>query len=58
MTRLEQMIKRGVVVLDTLPEGWQEVKGAMTAPRGYYWAEKRVSRFSPQHKTALIKKGA
>ncbi len=40
--------------LDSLPRGWCEVKGATTAPKGWYWACNGKSRFDG-YKHALVK---
>ena len=41
--------------LNSLPEGWKFVKGAMTAPVGYKWACNGKSRFKPGYEHALVK---
>lgn len=42
-------------VYDTLPEGWKRINGAMTAPRGYYWACNRKSRWSGEYERGLVR---
>jgi hypothetical protein len=44
-----------VAKLETLPEGWRRNEKAMTAPRGWYWADNGKSRFKPGFEHALIK---
>ena len=43
--------------LDTMPEGWRKISGAVTAPDGYYWASNGKSRFfeANEFQHALIK---
>ena len=55
MTRLEYFISVGVKILDTLPEGWKELKNATTAPVGYKWVYNRKSHFSGEYEHALLK---
>lgn len=35
--RIAFFVKAGVRFLKTMPEGWHEVKDALTAPAGYIW---------------------
>ena len=39
---------------DTLPNGWKKLKGALTAPNGYYWASNGKSFFDKNIERALI----
>jgi hypothetical protein len=59
MTKTERFIayfkNSGVKFLDTMPEGWKEIKGAMTAPNGYIWIFNGKSIFSKEYKQALLK---
>ena len=43
-----------VPVMKTVPEGWREIKGAMTAPKGYAWISNGKSRFSKGYQAALV----
>jgi len=59
MTKTERFIayfkKSGVKFLDAMPEGWKEIKGAMTAPNGYIWIFNGKSIFSKEYEHALLK---
>lgn len=44
-----------VAKLENLPEGWRRNEKAMTAPRGWYWADNGKSRFKPGFEQALVK---
>ena len=48
--------EKGVEVRDTVPEGWQKLEGATTAPNGYEWYNNGKSRFGGEYKNALVKK--
>lgn len=52
---IEYFKKRGVIILDHLPSGWQRVYGATTAPSGYYCAHNSRDIFGDEYKHALIK---
>lgn len=39
----------------TMPEGWDFIKGATTAPTGYKWICNKKSFFSGERKQALLK---
>lgn len=52
---IEMHIKRGVKILNALPDGWHYDKLATTAPVGYIWANNGVSRFDKSYESALIK---
>ena len=52
---LEHFKKAGIDIVDTMPEGWREIKGATTAPLGYMWINNNKSRFSGERKHALLK---
>lgn len=41
----EQMLKYMDDALDDIPDGWARTEGALTAPRGYFWAHKRSNPF-------------
>ncbi len=41
--------------VETPPEGWVEMKGAMTAPKGYTWYSNNKSLLSGNRKTVLVK---
>lgn len=43
--------------LEKLPDGWKFDEGAVTAPKGYKWANNGKSRFSPDYRQALVKVG-
>lgn len=47
--------EKGVDVKDKIPEGWQKLEGATTAPKGYEWYSNGKSRFGGEYKNALIK---
>lgn len=49
-------MKNGVKFLNSMPEGWKEIKGATTAPNGYKWIFNGKSVFSKEYKHALLKK--
>ena len=40
---------------DTLPEGWRRVKGATTAPVGWYWANNGKGLFSKEYEHGLVR---
>ena len=46
---------RTVRVYTSMPQGWKETKGAMTAPKGYTWINNGKSRFNGQRETALLR---
>ena len=48
-------MKNGVKFLNSMPEGWKEIKGAMTAPNGYIWIFNGKSIFSKEYEHALLK---
>ena len=50
-------IEKGCLCFDKLPDGWQKIQGATTAPEGYYWASNKKSFFAGNRITALIKEG-
>jgi hypothetical protein len=37
-----------------MPEGWKELKGAMTAPKGWVWAYNGKSVFQSGRKIGLV----
>lgn len=43
-----------VNVYDSVPEGWQQIDGAVTAPHGYRWVSNGKSRFGGEYETALV----
>lgn len=45
-------------VIDSLPSGWRQIQGALTAPTGYRWVSNGVSRFSNDYQQALISDSA
>lgn len=51
---------KDVEVLDKIPQGWQEIKGALTAPRGTMWVSNGQSLFAKdengnrKYKKALV----
>jgi len=45
----------GVKFLDTMPEGWKEIKNAATAPNGYKWIHNCKPFFSDEYEHALLK---
>ena len=46
---------KGERVVTTIPEGWTEIKGALTAPIGYIWICNNKSRFSGEYEQALLR---
>lgn len=34
-----------VLIYNKMPEGWEALKGALTAPKGYIWIWNKKSRF-------------
>lgn len=38
------------IIFDTMPDGWHEIRGAMTAPSGYIWINNGVSLFSDEYR--------
>ena len=48
-------MKNGVKFLNSMPEGWKEIKGATTAPNGYKWIFNGKSIFSKEYEHALLK---
>ena len=54
--QIENWIKeKGFMVYETIPDGWKRLKGALTAPRGYFWAHNCGNPFDGTSKYALIK---
>lgn len=47
--------RNGIRILDTLPDGWNLLKGAAHAPRGYAWAGNGRSMFDENHEYALVR---
>lgn len=43
--------------IEKLPDGWKFDERAVTAPKGYKWANNGKSRFSPDYRQALVKVG-
>ena len=44
-----------VLLKHKMPVGWKKLKGALTAPDGYFWASNKKSFFDEHHEQALIK---
>lgn len=42
-------------IFTTMPDGWTEIKGAMTAPVGCIWICNNKSRFGGEYEQALLK---
>lgn len=42
-------------VYEQMPEGWNEIKGALTAPVGYRWIYNCRPMFDNNYKKALLK---
>lgn len=59
MSATEMMLKyfksKGVEVLNEMPDGWKESKGATTAPYGYVWINNGKSLFNREYEHALLK---
>lgn len=49
------MFKFDVRVFDKMPDGWRELKGALTAPLGYKWISNGKSFFSNEYESGLLK---
>lgn len=43
--------------LDSLPEGWRVMDGALTQPNGWVWANNGKSIESGKRETALVREG-
>lgn len=52
---MKHRLPEGVPVYDSMPDGWQVIEGAQTAPVGYAWINNRKSVFSKEYKHGLIK---
>lgn len=50
--RIAFFVGRGVRFLSTMPDGWVEIKGALTAPNGYKW----INKFKGGYDRALCKR--
>lgn len=50
-------ICKDVQRLESLPDGWRYIDGAMTAPRGWRWANNGKSRFGKgkEYRHALVR---
>ena len=46
----------GIHVYDEMPQGWQEIKGAMTAPEGYVWIHNGKSLFGGEYRHGFIRR--
>lgn len=44
-----------VLLKHKMPVGWKKLKGALTAPNGYFWASNKKSFFDEHYEQALIK---
>ena len=44
-----------VLLKHKMPVGWKKLKGALTAPDGYFWASNKKSFFDEHYEQALIK---
>ena len=49
-------IWKDIQILECIPEGWQVLIGATTAPKGYRFICNNKSRWSNERKTALVAK--
>lgn len=45
-------------IYNDIPDGWDFIKGALTAPKGYEWISNGKSIFSGERQTALLKRGS
>lgn len=53
---IEAWIKsKNITVYDSVPDGWVRTIGALTAPRGYFWANNGGNPFDGTCKRALIR---
>lgn len=43
-----------VPVYESMPEGWEEITGALTAPSGYVWIYNCKSPFGKEYRHALL----
>lgn len=55
MTEKINVAGKEVNVCYVMPDGWTELKGAQTAPKGYRWISNNKSRWDSERKTALLK---
>ena len=52
---IDYWLNKGIKVLDYIPDGWVEVKNAMTAPNGYKWYSNGKSLFNGEREHCLVK---
>jgi hypothetical protein len=52
---VNDLINKGVTILNEMPKGWKVNEKATTAPVGYKWINNGKSLFSGERKIALLK---
>lgn len=52
---IKQAKDMGITILPSMPKNGYRIKGATTAPKGYYWISNGKSIFSGKRRTALVK---
>ena len=53
--RIKTFVEMGVKILTSMPDGWKDVKGALTAPNGYKWIYNGKPIFGDEYEQALLK---
>ena len=53
--RIETFVEMGVKILTSMPDGWKDVKGALTDPNGYKWIYNGKPIFGDEYEQALLK---
>lgn len=53
--KIKEVAKRyGVEIYEEMPDGWGEIKGALTAPNGAIWIHNKKSILSKDYRHALL----
>ena len=50
-----QVNGKQIEVFEEMPDGWKQLKGALTAPYGHTWIWNGKSLFSGEYRSALLK---
>ena len=53
--RIKTFVEMGVKIFTSMPDGWKDIKGALTAPNGYKWIFNGCSLFTDDYRQALLK---
>lgn len=53
--RIETFVEMGVKIFTSMPDGWKDIKGALTAPNGYKWIYNGKPIFGDEYEQALLK---